>query len=200
MSKTIEPDGMSLLKLAEFFDAEQRPDDCLMFDELDGFLTALACTPESRHAEQWLDEIWGEEGAGFADDAEEQEIIGLIFAWLNMIKDRLFHESEFEPLWHIEIDDNDNETIEPDGWCRGFMLAVDLHFDYWEQFFNREEDIPLLFPITFFAMRDMPGSEPDPMIAEIEGNQQIIDDFIKIIPQVVQGFYELIEQDGRELH
>lgn len=188
---TEQLDEAGLFRLAEFFDAEERPDDCLMLDELDGFLTALACTPGHVGEEEWLAEIWGGGEPGFASAAEQEEILGLIRAFYRLIEDRLQDTEAFDPFWYIEEDEAGNEIIEPEGWCLGFMLAVDMHSEYWDEQFSSGEEMLWLAPITAFAIYQLPESADDPTLAELASNPVLREEFIKAIPFAVQDIYSL---------
>lgn len=80
--------------LTEFLLDPTRPDDTLCFQELQGFLYAVACSPELVPPSAWLPAISDDEDIGFEDEAEAQRIMGLIIELYNGINDLVFVRSE----------------------------------------------------------------------------------------------------------
>lgn len=189
MNNTAQLDEAGLVRLEEFLSAEQRPQECMVLDELDGFLTALICTPDPVPADEWMAEVWGGVPPGFADAAEEREIAGLILALRHSIEEELHDSDTFEPMWYVGLDDDDNEVIEPEGWCSGFMRATQLRGAHWDRMFESDEQYMWLAPIIAFAVYQLPESEDDPMLAQLGTDQSLRDEFINAIPSAVQDIY-----------
>ncbi len=190
MNNTAQLDEAGLVRLEDFLRAEQRPPECMVLDELDGFLTALICTPEAVAEEEWLAEVWGGAAPGFADAAEEREIVGLIHALRQSITDELRDSDSFEPMWFVALDDDDNEVVEPEGWCAGFMRATQLRSDYWDEIFESDEKYLWLAPIIAFAVYQLPESAGDPMLAQLGTDMDLRDEFIEAIPRAVQDIFK----------
>ena len=189
MNNTTMLDEAGLVRLEEFLSAEQRPQECMVLDELDGFMTALLCTPQEVPEAEWLAEVWGGVAPGFADAAEEQEIVGLIRALRRTIEDELRDSDSFEPMWYVGLDDDDNEVVEPEGWCSGFMRATQLRSEHWDRLFESDEEYMWLAPIIAFAVYQLPESEDDPMLAQLGTDQSLREEFINAIPPAVQDIY-----------
>ncbi|MEW6647674.1 MAG: YecA family protein [Pseudomonadota bacterium] len=189
MNNTAQLDEAGLVRLEEFLGSEQRPQECMVLDELDGFLTALVCTPDDVPAGEWLAEVWGGENPGFADECEERDIVELIFALRRSIEEELRDSDVFEPMWYVGLDDEDNEVVEPEGWCSGFMRATQLRSAYWDRLFESDEQYLWLAPIIAFAVYQLPESAEDPMLAQLGSDQSLRDEFINAIPPAVQDIY-----------
>ncbi len=189
MINTAMLDEAGLVRLEEFLSAEQRPQECMVLDELDGFMTALICTPQEVPEAEWLAEVWGGVAPGFADAAEEQEIVGLIHALRRTIEDELRDSDSFEPMWYVGLDDDDNEVVEPEGWCSGFMRATQLRSEHWDRLFESDEQYMWLAPIIAFSVYQLPESEDDPMLAQLGTDQSLREEFINAIPPAVQDIY-----------
>ena len=58
--------------LMEFLEGPERPDGTLWLHELQGFLFAVACSPETIAPSEWLPMISGDESLNFADQTEAQ--------------------------------------------------------------------------------------------------------------------------------
>lgn len=189
MNDTAQLDEAGLARLEEFLSSEQRPQECMVLDELDGFLTALVCTPEEVPAEEWLTEVWGGEDPVFADECEARGIVELILALRGSIEAELCDSDVFEPMWYVGLDDEDNEVVEPEGWCSGFMRAMRLRSAFWEGLLESDEQYMWLLPIIAFAVHQLPDSAEDPMLVRLGSDQSLRDEFINAIPPAVQDIY-----------
>jgi yecA family protein len=83
--------------LAEFLDDPDRPDGTLRFPELQGFLFATACSPETIAPSEWLPIIANEENLNFADQVEAQEILGPVMTLHNEINAAVLERSNTLP-------------------------------------------------------------------------------------------------------
>ena len=183
-----------LVRLDEFLGAEQRPQACMVLDELDGFLTALACGPDSVPESEWLPEVWGDEGAGFASAAEEQEIANLIRGLLRSVEEELREGDTFEPMWYETVDEAGNDIVEPEGWCAGFMRGTQLREAQWEALFESEREHMLVAPILALALYQLPESEDDPMLARLGQDEALRREFMEAIPGAVKQIQIYWEQ------
>ena len=83
--------------LTRFLADPLRPEDILRFHEAQGFLFAVACSPELVPPSAWLPAISDEEDVGFENEAEAQRIMGLIIDLYNDINDAAFERSGVLP-------------------------------------------------------------------------------------------------------
>ncbi len=183
-----------LVRLDEFLGAEQRPQACMVLDELDGFLTALACGPEQVPESEWLPDVWGDEGAGFASTAEELEISHLIRGLLRSVEEELREGDRFEPMWYETVDEEGNDVVEPEGWCAGFMRGTQLREARWEALFESEDEHMLVAPILALALYQLPESEDDPMLARLGQDEALRREFMEAIPGAVKQIHLYWEQ------
>lgn len=116
----------------------QEDDEVMILPELDGFLTGLLVCPEMILPSVWLPAIWGGDGPVFEDEAEANEILGLIMALYNDIASRLDAPETYEPL----IDEDIDGTFLWEFWAEGFGKAVALRPWAWSTFRDRSEDDP----------------------------------------------------------
>lgn len=84
--------------LAQFLADPGRPDGTLCFQELQGFLFAVACSPELIPPPAWLAIISNERDIGFRDENEAQQIMGVIMSLYNDINGFVFERSDHLPL------------------------------------------------------------------------------------------------------
>ena len=73
--------------LVPFLADPGRPDGTLCFQELQGVLFAVACSPELIPPPAWLAIISNERDIGFRDETEAQQIMGVIMSDAFRMKD-----------------------------------------------------------------------------------------------------------------
>jgi uncharacterized protein len=147
--------------LTEFLLDPTRPDDTLRFQELQGFLYAVACSPELVPPSAWLPAISDEEDIGFEDDAEAQRIMGLIIGLYNGINDSVFVRSDSLPPgceFHANIEDNFGEELPISLWSRGFMMGHEWLAEVWDEYLPEELDDEVgsaALVLSFFSSRKL---------------------------------------------
>jgi yecA family protein len=114
--------------LTEFLNNPARPDGTLRFHELQGFLFAIACSPETIAPSEWLPLIGNDESLNFADESEAQEILGLVMDLYNEVNTAVLERSNSLPAG-CAFDKNISKNFEDDSsisqWSRGFAAGHD---------------------------------------------------------------------------
>jgi len=111
-------------------------DEALLLSGLDGLLAGVVVCPELVLPGEWFPAIWGEEGPGFADVNEANEIFGLIQARYNEVVESLCYEGVYEPL--LELDNDDSVLWEI--WAEGFGAAVALRPECWDVYASSDNE------------------------------------------------------------
>lgn len=149
--KEMEAIDLLLLQLAERLDEDTgEENNCILsITELDGFLTAILCTPSMLLASQWLPQIWGGVMPTFESEKEANRVINLVMRHMNSIAADLRPDpSRFNPVFsYREVDGVEYEIV--DDWCHGFMRGVLNNIDSWQASLDDPEG-PLL-PILLFG-------------------------------------------------
>ena len=145
--------------LVEFLKNPARPDGTLRFHELQGFLFAIACSPETIAPSEWLPMIGNDEDLTFADQNEAQGILGLVMALYNEINTAVLERSNSLPAG-CAFDKNISKNFEDDSsisqWSRGFAAGHDWLAEVWEEYlFNEldEECGAALMVLSFFGSK-----------------------------------------------
>jgi len=123
-------------ELKRFLVSPQRPDDTMCFQELQGFLFAVASCPEMVQPSDWLPIISDDEDIGFNDQSEAQKILNLIMTLFNQVNTVVLDRSDKMPPgceFQNEIDANFEEVAAISQWSRGFMLGHDWLADVWDE-------------------------------------------------------------------
>lgn len=129
--------------LARFLADPKRPDGTLCFQELQGFLFAVASSPELVKPSAWLPEISNDEDIGFKDETEAEQIMGLIMSLYNEINIAVLERSDGLPLgcqFQANVEDNFDEETAISQWSRGFMMGHGWLAEVWDEYLPDELD------------------------------------------------------------
>jgi len=147
--------------LAEFLDDPERPDGTLRIHALQGFLFAIASSPETIAPSEWLPIIGNDEDLSFVDQSEAQEILGLVMTLYNEINTRVLERSNSLPAGCV-FDEDVSKNFEDDSsisqWSRGFAAGHDWLAEVWEEYLFGELDEECgatLMVLSFFSSRQL---------------------------------------------
>jgi yecA family protein len=150
--------------LAKFLDNPERPDGTLRLHELQGFLFAIASSPETIAPSEWLPMIGDDEGLNFADQDEAQEILGLVMALYNEVNTAVLERSNALPAgcaFHQDILRNFDDASSISQWSRGFASGHDWLAEVWEEYLFGELDEECgatLMVLSFFGSTKLAGA------------------------------------------
>ncbi len=145
--------------LADFLDDPARPEGTLRFHELQGFLFAIACSPDTIAPSDWLPMIGNEEDLIFTDNEEAQEILGLLMAVYNEVNEAVLERSDALPpgcAFADDIAENIGDDVPISQWSRGFTQGHDWLTEVWEDYLFDEVDEEFgatLMVLSFFGSR-----------------------------------------------
>ena len=150
-----------IAELTNFLIDPKRPDGTLCFQELQGFLFAVASSPEMVQPSGWLPIVSNDEDIGFKDQSEAQQILGLIMTLYNQINSAALERSDKMPSdceFHSDVEANFDEEVPISQWSRGFMLGHDWLADLWDEYVPEsldEECGSSAMVLSFFASRKL---------------------------------------------
>jgi len=145
--------------LTRFLADPKRPESTLCFQELQGFLFAVACSPEIIPPSDWLPAISDNEDLRFKDDFEMQKIMGLIIGVYNGINESVLERSKSLPpgcQFQPDIDDNFDSELAISQWSQGFMAGHDWLTEVWDEYLPEgidEEFGSTAMVLSFFSSR-----------------------------------------------
>lgn len=140
--------------LEEYLLSPDVPEETMLLSELDGYLTAIAVSPQVIPPEEWLPEIWGGEIPPLALRTDTNWVVGAITGHFDAVRRVLAENPEhLEPIF---VDDTDGSLL-PEIWAEGFMRGVQLRRQDWEPLFAGE-GWQHLAPIGIFA--ETPDGSP----------------------------------------
>lgn len=124
------------------------PDKRMTISELDGFLTAIVCSPLLQLPTDWLPIVWGNDGKPeFESDKQLDRITELMLRHQNGIRLSLENgPGAFRPLVYKE-ERNGKTYWLLDDWCWGFMQCVRWQWDEWMILIDNENFNSSIIPI-----------------------------------------------------
>lgn len=145
--------------LTEFLGSPERPAGTFRFQELQGFLFAVACSPELILPSEWLPIISDEKDIGFKDEAEAQKITGLIMSVYNAINEAALNRSKSMPpgcKFRADIEGNFDDELPISQWSLGFTMGHDWLAEVWENCVPNQLDEEIgstTMVLSFFGSR-----------------------------------------------
>jgi len=142
-------------ELDAFLTSEATSDECMDLVTLDGFLTALVIGPRLVAPSVWLPVVWGGTNAPVFESKDQAErIISLLVRRMNMISSMFGENSSgFEPLLY-EREVKGTRFWLADDWCFGFIRAMELGHEAWDQLFDDQTNRVLLVPILTLGTQE----------------------------------------------
>jgi yecA family protein len=129
--------------LAEFLESPDRPDGTLRFHELQGFLFAIASSPETIPPSEWLPLIGNDADLDFANQNEAQQILGLVMTLFNQVNTSVLDRSNTLPpgcAFAKDILKNFDDDSSISQWSRGFSSGHNWLAEVWDGFLFGELD------------------------------------------------------------
>ena len=147
--------------LMEFLDSPERPDGTLRLHDLQGFLFAIASSPETIPPSEWLPMITDDNDFGFEDEEEAQRILSSIMKLYNDVNTAVLERSESLPPGCNFEDDlfaNFDDKASISQWSRGFLIGHDWLSEVWEEYLPEELDEECgatTMALSFFSSRQL---------------------------------------------
>jgi uncharacterized protein len=144
-------------------------------EELDGFLAALVCSPDSVPPSEYLPEIWGG-GIALADTSAAKPIledfISLLMRHWNAIVDTLRSGDVHLPL----LLKDESGVAHANDWATGFMRGMELRREDWAALLEDEEHGGWIIPILALAHEhdSDPAMRPYPEPVSAELREKLI--------------------------
>lgn len=138
-----------LSRLDELFEAIS-PDNAMLLEELDGFFTALVCSPDRLPVDAAIHDVLGlepDQEPAYESDAQAAELRGLLQRHLGSIEQALHAGEGFAPILMHDDDGTPGGNL----WAIGFLRGLSLQPDSWKAI-DEDSDLADLFePIEALA-------------------------------------------------
>jgi uncharacterized protein len=166
--------------LDAYLRSDRAPADCMDISQLDGFLAGVVIGPDMIAPSEFLPVIWGGDDPEFADVTEAETVLGSILGRYNELADGLAATPpHYAPLfWQDQAGNHITED-----WAVGFMQAVALRPEAWEEVLRDNESAILLIPIGIIAG----VAEPEVAVETGSFPDGFLDDLLEQAPDVLPG-------------
>jgi len=154
-------DDAQIERLADLLEQRAVPFKGFNLEALDGFLSALAVSPDPPiEPQQWQPLVWGTAPPRWSDDAERAQVEALLLGHFNMASQRVRHGDDDLPdhlaplLWLPEHAGEEPPEAEGDDeldvgrdWAFGFFRAVELREAAWDAWLDDNEWMDQIFAL-----------------------------------------------------
>ena len=147
--------------LTAFLCSSNRPNESLSFHELQGFLFAIASSPETIPPSEWMPVISGDEDLSFEDESEAQQVLNWIMTLYNEVNSSVLERSDTLPFgckFKTDIFANFDERASILQWSRGFTIGYDWLIEVWDEYLPEsldEECGANVMALSFFSSRQL---------------------------------------------
>ncbi|MCC7413181.1 MAG: UPF0149 family protein [Gammaproteobacteria bacterium] len=147
--------------LERFLAAPERPEGCLNFGELLGYLYAIVCSPEPVARSEWLRVLFNDRDPGYGGPVEGERVSAALAALHDALRADVLAGAAmlrgwFQPatpvLANLEADARLHQ------WANGFVAGHSFLADLWNELTPEELDDELghaLMVLSFFAGREL---------------------------------------------
>jgi len=175
-----ENDTDEIYHQINFYLSEYGNDESVLdISELDGFFTAIGCSPEMIMPSAWMPAIWGGENYSpdWPNELEAKTFIGSCMLYYNNVMESL-QLDYFEPLFMERVVETKKYTI-VDEWCNGFLRGINM----WPPLDAKDSDFlsESIESIRLFATEKGWGKLDNMTELEVERWQQKIPDNVASI-------------------
>lgn len=109
----------------------------MTLSELDGYVTGVLACPERLPLSDWLPELWGKTGKPKFDDMKSaEETISAVMEHYNCVAESMTRSLWVQPIYEV---DATSDKVRWVPWVDGFMRAMQLRPDTWENFSKRAD-------------------------------------------------------------
>ncbi len=147
--------------LRDFLLEPHRPAGTLTYHELQGFLFAVACSPDMVRPSQWLPAIFNDKEVVYASPDEAQHILDQLMTLYNDVNAAVLEQHPSLPADCFVATDvlgNFERDAPLAAWSRGFLDGHDWLEEVWDVELPEEMEQELgavLMTLTFFASRNV---------------------------------------------
>lgn len=162
-------DDDQIERLQQLLEQRAVPFGGFNLEALDGYLSALAVSPESVAMDEWEPPVWGKPPR-WRDAEEREEVETLLRTHAAMAEQRVRHDDDELPehlaplLWLPEDPEQHEGEDELDvgrDWALGFFTAVELREIPWDQWLDDNDWIEEIFELLDrLASGEVPGEDP----------------------------------------
>lgn len=133
--------------------SELPTDAAMNIEAIDGYLSALLLSPVSlsdKAGAEWMAPVWGG-GDPFASGKQRKRVALLLLRHVHSLSVQwTSKQDEWEPIFSI-AEDGEQQLVDAEDWCTGFMIGVDQDSDAWAPLFDHTKTAAALAPIALLG-------------------------------------------------
>jgi uncharacterized protein len=188
------------ITLRAFIEDSRRPAGTLRYHELQGFLFAVASSPELVKPSEWMPMVFGGAEPEYGSIDEARAVLGELMALYNTINSTIFTGRVALPAdctFRTELLANLDDASPVSQWSRGFLQGHQWLEDVWNAYVPSELDDELaamLMTLSFFASKEI----AEAFCAETEGKNlaELAATIKRVFPTAAEEYAHL----GRTIH
>jgi uncharacterized protein len=170
-----------LERLDAYLSSDDSPEDIMQLSDLNGFLHCVACSPVEISSPEWMPVALG----ASPENVPEWALEAIGFMFMSILEGLGMDPPEIEPVFSQA---KEGHVIAMD-WCEGFMQAVKMRADAWDEFAETSEGTKLLMHILVHMIDDDGNSMFGIPQEELDGT---LDQAAEAIPMVVPAIFRVL--------
>jgi uncharacterized protein len=179
------PTGLNDLQIDDLqFFLDEIPDSMNM-EVIDGFFCALVCGPADVPRDEYLPPVFGGKIPEFANQADRDEILGMLGTHYDNIGNILGKGQTYYPFFYADMEG----MVTANDWVSGFMRGIDMRRDAWQALMDDELMKPVLALHAEYTSRlkDPEGAPTIPAHERESLVKQLIDNLSALYQQFGKG-------------
>ena len=136
--------------LTEFLSADQRPSHTMNFQQLDGYVRALAGGPQQLGVGEWLPLVFSHESPNYESDEQENWITNVLICLYTWHRHQVLDNWCDLPFAHV-YSESKACRLDAEQWARGFLQGYIVLQDIWGQFLAEQQTslkLAVILPIS----------------------------------------------------
>ncbi len=189
-------------RLRFFLNSTDRPDETLTYNELLGFLYAIACSPEMIPPSDWVPMIFANEEANYHDANEASVITEAIMTLYEQCNQQVLDGNPAVPPGCtpiLPVIDNFCDESPLAQWANGFLIGHSYLQDVWDSLIQDEWEDELgscLMVLSFFADIKLAEAYGEEALSEERSLEQLAESVLKVFDDAMMSYAHM----GRALY
>ena len=184
-------------QLREFLAAPGRPDGTMPYEQLAGFVFAIACSPELTPPSEWLLMVFNDQEAGYATLDEAQQVLTAVMALYNRTLQGMDEQHvELPPGIDIRTPAAANfDAASPlSQWARGFTEGHGYLEELWDAYTPESLDEELggcMMVLSFFSSRELAEAYRSEFKNREPTVEETAENILRLFPDAMKSYAHL---------
>jgi len=189
-------------RLRSFLESTDRPEETFTYNELLGFLFAIACAPEMIPPSDWMSVIFADGEANYRDSNEANTITETIMILYGQCSQQVLDGNPVVPLSCVPVlppMDNFFDEAPLGQWANGFLIGHSYLEDVWDTLIQGEWEDELgscLVVLSFFADIKLAEAYSEDALTEEHSIEGLAERVLKVFDDAMASYAHM----GRALY